>query len=375
MRFRLTEAYASGRSRALSLLLTSAALFSGCSGRLQLEQPWVLVALILVPLLIYWRRRAGGPRLHFSRVDDVAALGSTWRLRIRWLPTALQVLALICAIVALSRPQLRDFAEDNVEGIDIMLALDMSGSMAAVDMTSTEIRRFQRQNNADPPGRFDHAIRTLKRFVDARTRDRIGMVVFARDAYLQFPLTLDYATIHTLLDRLQIDDINSSSTAIGNAVGLSIRGLMESNAESRAVIVITDGKQQGGNISPIAAAEIARDEGIRIYSILVGSGEETMAPVQDPFSRVSRYVPENYPIDPELLEEIAEMSGGAFYRATQPQQLEEGLNRILDELETTQIQDISSVNALELYPHWALLSLMLLLFGALGDYVFVRRYP
>lgn len=360
--------------RASALLLITPAL-SGCADRLQFGSPLALIALALVALVVIWWKRVAGPRFAFSRVADVATLRPSWRIRLRWLPNALRLVALVSAVLALARPQLRDFAEDNVEGIDIMLALDMSGSMAAVDMTSTEIRRYQRQEGIDPPGRFDHAIRTLKRFVDARTRDRIGMVVFARNAYLQFPLTLDYATIQTLLDRLELNDINSSSTAIGNAVGLAVRGLMDSSAESRAVIVITDGKQQGGNISPVAAAEIARDEGIRIYSILVGSGEETMAPIDDPFTRLSRYVPENYPIDPDLLQEIAELSGGEFYRATEPQQLDEGLNRILDELETTRIEDISSVNALELYPYFGLACLGFLLLAALGDYTLLRRYP
>src|SRR5699024_437954 len=188
-----------------------------------------------------------------------------------------------------------------------------SGSMSAVDMSLTEIQAYQRRHDRNPPNRFDHAKETLQHFVDSRTRDRIGMVIFARHAYLQFPLTLDYATIQGLLAQLELTSIDPSGTAIGNALGLSIRGLLESDASSRTIILITDGKQEGGNVSPLHAAELARDENIRIFPILVGAGGETLVPVHGLSRQVSRFRPENHPVDPEILQQIADMTGGAFY--------------------------------------------------------------
>jgi hypothetical protein len=127
--------------------------------------------------------------------------------------------------------------------------------MHAIDMSEAELYAWRQERGMEPPNRFDHAIAVLKRFMQRRENDRIGMVIFARDAYLQFPLTLDYATIVSILDSLHLDMIDASATAIGNAIGVSVRGLMDSEARSRAIILITDGKQQGGNISPEQAAE------------------------------------------------------------------------------------------------------------------------
>ena len=250
-----------------------------------------------------------------------------------------------------------------------------SRSSALDGMNLTEIRAYQMRHDLNPPNRFDHAQATLKRFVSSRTRDRIGMVIFAKDAYLQFPLTLDYSTIQGLIDQLQLTSIDPSATAIGNALGLSIRGLMDSDAASRTVILITDGKQHGGNISPIHAHEIARDEGVRLFPILVGSGAETLVPIGGLSKRPSRFRPESHPTDPQLLEEIAELTNGAFYRATQPEHLEQGLNQILNELETTRMRDIANVRANELFMHFALMAFIFTLLAGLIDTFWLRRFP
>lgn len=341
---------------------------------LTLAEPLALIALLLIPLLIWWHVRAEPTRLRFSVVRREATYPRTLRQRLLWLPTALEVLGLALLVAAIAQPQSSEYTDDSVEGIDIMLALDMSGSMNAVDMTAREIVSYQRRHSENPPSRFENAISTLQRFVEERSRDRIGMVIFARDAYVQFPLTLDYSTVQTILSRLEMESINPNATAIGNAVGLSVRGLVDSHAESRAIILITDGKQQGGNISPTEAASIARDEGIRVYPILVGSGGNTMAPTGVPRATgLMRYTPESYPIDADLLEEIADSTGGAFYRASQPHQLRDGLQEILNELETTSLQDVKSVRNTELYPVFALLALLSLLLSGVLRISWLRR--
>ena len=364
----------STRLLAIAMILATSATLTGCTS-IHFGRPWFLLLAIPAAVVTYITALREPATMLGNRGTELDGLVPTWRVRARVLPRMLHVGATLAVIVALAQPQSREIRDEKVDGIDIMLAFDMSGSMLAVDMSLTEIRAYQMQQNANPPNRFDHAKVTLKRFVDGRSRDRIGMVVFAKDAYLQFPLPLDYSTIQGLLDRLQLTNIDPGGTAIGNALGLATRGLMDSEAASRTVILITDGKQHGGNISPLHAAEIARDEGIRIAAILVGREGETLVPRQ-PFSpRPSNFYPESYPVDPELLQEIADMTNGGFYRAAQPEQLEVELNKILDELETTRLRDVANVQATERFMHFAFLAALLIALAVIVDVLWVRRFP
>ena len=352
-------------------------LLVGCDGRFEFEWPWVLaIAGVLVVVTAIRVALSPDPALAYTRVEAVRSLPITPRTIFARTPDLLRLLAIAVIGAAIARPQLEEFDERDVEGIDIFLVLDMSGSMAGVDMSTNGIREFQTATGQDPPNRFDNAIDTLMRFVGGRSRDRIGMVVFAREAYLQFPLTLDYSTIQTLLDRLELHAIDPSATAIGNALGLGIRGLLDSEAESRAIILITDGKQQGGNISPLQAAETAADEGILVYSILVGKEGPTMAPTNlRNRNGTTRYSQQAFAVDPELLRRLAEETGGSFYRAAQPEELEQGLNEILDDLERSSMTDVASVLERELYGWFALAGLALLLLEALTSWLLVRRFP
>jgi Ca-activated chloride channel family protein len=334
----------------------------------------VAAVLVVATAIRMWT--APQPALAYTRVRDISELPWTVRSVFSGLPGLLRLAAIAVIGAAIARPQLEEFDERDVEGIDIFLVLDMSGSMAGVDMSAAAIRQFQTSRAEDPPNRFDNAITTLMRFVGGRSRERIGMVVFAREAYLQFPLTLDYSTIQTLLDRLELHAIDPSATAIGNALGLGIRGLLDSEAESRAIILITDGKQQGGNISPLQAAETAGAEGILVYSILVGKEGPTMAPTNlRNRDGTSRYSQQNFAVDPALLQRLAEETGGSFYRAAQPEQLEQGLNEILDDLERSAMTDVASVLERELYGSFALVGLALIFAEALLSWLLVRRFP
>ncbi|MCB9506291.1 MAG: VWA domain-containing protein [Myxococcales bacterium] len=355
----------------------AAGLLGGCAGEVSFEYPWVLVcgAVALVVAAGAALRRPGAT-MAYTRVQLVRGVRPSLRAVASRLPNLARALAAAALVVATARPQVDDFESRTVEGIDMFLVLDMSGSMAAVDLHPNAISRYQAQYGAEPPNRFDNAIATLHRFVAARTRDRIGMVVFARDAFLQFPLTLDTSTIQTLLQRLQLNAIDSSATAIGNALGLSIRGLLNSDAKSRAIILITDGKQQGGNISPAEAAETAASLGLRIYTILVGREGPTMVPTQlVGRDGLRRYAQQEYPVDAELLRQLAETTGGSFYRAEEPEELERDLNSILDELDRSAMTDVASTQKRELFAPFAAAALALLTLEGLLRWLFARRYP
>jgi Ca-activated chloride channel family protein len=338
--------------------------------------PYALLLLLVVAWSTVRDLRGRSGRLPLTAVAALRPSGRTLGSRLARARHVLRAAALTLVVFACARPQWVEDQDRSVEGIDIFLALDLSGSMYAVDMTEPELLAWRQQHGSDPPNRFDNAIVVLKRFMERRENDRIGMVIFAKDAYLQFPLTLDYHTIVSILDSLHIDMIDASATAIGNAIGVCVRGLMDSNARSRAIILITDGKQQGGNISPEQAAELAREEGLLLYSVLVGREGPVLMPDRAPRpGRPTRYVPQLQPVDPALLERISTRTGGQYYRAEDGLALERELNAILDDLEKTRMTDIATVHRQELAPLWALFAALLLLLESLIDRIYLRRLP
>ena len=345
--------------------------------------PWVLALLALVPLLavvMFWPRLRKERRASFlfSRVDLVSAHGrgaASPKLWLEPVPDALKLVALGLLIVACARPQAVEPRELEVEGIDIYLALDMSGSMRAIDLDRAEVRQLENAGRR-PVNRFEAAVATLQEFVEGRRHDRIGMTVFAKDAFLQFPLTLDYATILAMLARLRLGDIDEGGTAIGNALGRAVAGLKESEAKTKIVILITDGDRRGGNISPMQAAQIATDLGIKIYPILVGKDGATLVPVgRDLFSNRSNYRDMEFPVNPELLQEIARLTGGEYYRAADPESLREDLQRILDAYERSRITDEASVNIEERYVPWVVWAVLMLALAFALQHTLLRRFP
>ncbi len=258
--------------------------------------------------------------------------------RLWWLPQALVAVALGLTALALARPQAREREAErtSVEGIDIVIALDLSTSMLAAD--------FQ------PKDRVTVAKQVLTDFIGRRRTDRIGLVVFAGDAYTQSPLTLDYGILRDLVGRLQIGVIEDG-TAIGNAIATAVNRLRESDAKSKVVILITDGDNNAGQVSPLEAAEIARTLGVRVFTILVGKGGVVPYPTgTDAFGRTV-YEPLEFPVNPALLRDIARVTGGAHYAATDRQSLERGLNDILDRMEKTRLVEAGALaRVTELYP-------------------------
>ena len=296
------------------------------STSLVFHNPKVLWLLLALPLLIAWWILEGRTRavFRFSGTGPLAAVGPGWRAHcVRYLPL-LRLAAVALVILALARPQERDEkARDlSVEGIDIVIALDLSTSMEAGDFR--------------PHNRVYVAKQVLTEFLESRTNDRIGLVVFAGAAYTQSPLTLDYAVLKELVKQLRTR-VLEDGTAIGDALAVSLNRLRDSDAKSRVVVLITDGDNNAGRISPMDAAAMAKALGVPVFTILVGKGGKVPFPaVQDLFGNTA-WRELDIPVNPGLLQEISKMTGGEFYRATDREELKGGLQKVLDALERSKI--------------------------------------
>ena len=323
--------------------------------------PRYLLLLLLLPPFVWWyaaraRRAAGAMR--YSAVDRLQRADRRRTGRWRHLLFGLRLFALVFLIVAFARPQTGVTAEDvSAEGIDIVLALDLSSSMLAEDLE---------------PNRIGAARQVAADFVRGRLNDRIGLVVFAGEAFTQAPLTLDHRVVTTLIEELEVGIIEDG-TAIGMGLATAVKRLGDSSAESKVIVLLTDGQNNRGAIDPATAAQMAQALGVRIYAVGAGTRGAARVPVDDPrFGR--RYVSMQVDIDEEALEEMAALTGGRYFRATDRESLEHVYEEI-DALETTEIEMTSFTRYGELFhlPLGAGLGL-LLLEAALGRTV-LRRLP
>ena len=299
--------------------------------------PWVLYFLILIPLMLayYWfRGRKKQPSITYSSLNLFKSIPVTWKERSRHLPTILRAFGLALLIIALARPQTFSSGEDTyTEGIDIAMVLDISGSMLAEDLK---------------PNRIEAAKNVIDQFIRGRTSDRIGLVVFARDAFTQCPLTVDYSVLRNLLKQIKSGMIDDG-TAIGNAIANGVNRLKDSDAKSKIIILLTDGVNNSGEVDPISAAQIAKTFGIRIYTIGVGTEGEAPYPVQTPFGKRYQMVPVE--IDEKVLKEISKITDGQYFRADNNRKLRDIYNQI-DKLEKTKIEVTSYKNVHELFYSW-----------------------
>jgi Ca-activated chloride channel homolog len=319
--------------------------------RIAFAHPWALLGLALVPPAIWLlaRRRQRMPRLVVPSTPAQLPV-SRWA-RLWWLPGGLVIAALALTSIGLSGPRLRASRriDLSVEGIDIVVAFDLSTSMLAADFR--------------PKDRISVAKEVLKNFIGSRQNDRIGLVVFAGEAYTQCPLTLDYRVLEELLDQVKTGVI-VDGTAIGNALATAVNRLRESNAKSKVIILLTDGDNNAGNISPLQAAQIAGDLGIKVFTILIGKGGRVPYPIgSDLFGR-TLYEQVEIDVNPELLQQIAKSTGGTAYQATDRESLERGLSQVLDSLEKSKIYEAGgSAQYDELYGRMFLPAALLGLFG------------
>ena len=275
----------------------------------------------------------------------------------RHVPFVLKILALVMIIIAIARPRSSDKMDRvDTEGIDIMLTMDVSTSMLARDFT---------------PDRISAAKDIAIEFISQRPSDRIGIVVFAGESYTQCPLTTDRATLINLMKEVQTDLIEDG-TAIGNGLATAVARLKDSDAKSRVVILLTDGVNNRGEITPQMASEIARTYGVRVYTIGVGAEGMAPYPVMTPWGVEIQNV--RVEIDEELLEEIAESTGGRYFRATDNTKLMEIYSEI-NKMEKDRITVDSFPVYKELFTGYALVALAALLLGLILDLFVIRRLP
>jgi Ca-activated chloride channel family protein len=326
--------------------------------------PWLLLLLLIVPLLAWLKGRAGQKRAFlYSSVGLVkniiglnrSSVGSIL-LRLRWL-------ALILLIIALARPRLGEGqAKVHASGIDIVVALDLSGSMAAEDF----------ELDGQPANRLAMAKDVLRTFIRKRTSDRIGLVAFAGRAYIATPLTLDHDFLLSNLDRLDIGKIEDG-TAIGSAISAAANRLRDLKAKSKIIILMTDGQNNAGKVPPITAAEAAQALGVRVYTIGVGTRGVARVPYVNVFGQKG-YVDQKVDIDEETLTKIAQMTGGKYFRAANSAGMRNTYAEI-DRLEKTEVEMKKYQRYRELFPWFILAGLVLVLFETILSNTVWRRLP
>ena len=320
----------------------------------------LLAGVVLVLLARGYLHKRRAPRLLVSRGDELQALRPGWRAWLSPLVAAVRAVAVALLALALMGPQsihARDATD--VEGIDIVLTLDLSLSMQAADIK---------------PRRFEAMQAVVDDFIRRRPNVRIGAVIFGRDAYTLLPLTTDHEALRTMVGELKLEMIDGRGTAIGNGIGTALNRLRKSTAKSKVVILCTDGDSNSGNVSPTQAAEFARSLGVKVYTITMGMSGE--APIQTGHDLFGRPVFDrgNFPINPELLKKVAGQTGGEAYQVSDREQLERSFHAILDKLERAQIQDAGRVYG-ELFPAFAGPALALIVLELLVAAFALRRWP
>ena len=321
------------------------------------EYFWLLVLLVPMILWYIFREKKSHADLQFSSLRAFKGIRHTGKIWMRHLLFVLQVLAIFFLVVALARPQSsNNWQTYTSEGIDIVLALDISGSMLARDFT---------------PDRLEAAKEVATKFILERPQDKIGLVIFAGESFTQCPLTTDQAVLVNLMREVQSGMIEDG-TAIGLGLANAVNRLKDSPAKSKVVILLTDGVNNRGAIAPLTAAELAKAYGIRVYTIGVGTYGEAPYPVQTPFGVELRNVPVE--IDEEVLQQIAHLTDGKYFRATDNNKLKQ-IYQEIDQLEKSKIEVKHFSKKEEQYFIFGLVGLFLLITQALLRYTLLRKIP
>lgn len=319
---------------------------------------WLLV--LLAPMIAYYiyRTLQGGAAIRISTIEGVRRAPRTLRYWLRHAPFVLRCAAFVLLVVALARPQdVDEQRRSSAEGIDIMLAVDVSGSMLARDFK---------------PDRITAAKEVAGRFIADRYGDRLGLVVFAGEAFTQSPLTTDQSTLQTMLSRIR-SGIIEDGTAIGNGLATAINRLRESDAKSKVIILLTDGVNNRGEIAPLMAADIAADMGIKVYTIGVGTRGKAPYPVVDMFGNMS-FQPMDVEIDEKTLEGIAERTGGRYFRATDNDKLQSIYDEI-NQLEKSKVEVTDYTVYHERFLALLLAALGMLLLEFVFSNIILKRIP
>lgn len=329
--------------------------------------PWILAGLLALPLLALLRGKIGGtPGILFSSTRLVVAVGKRRRSRAGAFLSSMVYGAMACLIAALARPQIGHTLEHvTASGVDIMLVLDVSGSMRAEDYVSGN----QRMN------RIDMVKAVTRDFIEARPNDRIGIIAFAGRPYLVSPLTLDHDWLISNLDRVQIGMVEDS-TAIGSALASAANRLKDRDSKTKIIVLLTDGANNAGKVLPLTAAEAAKALGIKIYTIVAGSNDAIPFPVKLQNGRqVLMNLPAGYfPIDEKLLAQIAQIGAGKYFRATDTSSMNRAFQEI-DRLEKTKVEVEKSADHHDYFPLLLLVAVCLLAAEAILSQTLWRRLP
>ncbi|MBO6056810.1 MAG: VWA domain-containing protein [Bacteroidales bacterium] len=316
---------------------------------MEFASSYFLYGLIIIPLLVVWYIFSGRKNQAYVKFSDTSffnGMPRSWRIYARHILFVIEMCALALLIIALARPQSSSKSQKiNVEGIDIVLTIDLSSSMLAQDLK---------------PDRLEAAKNISADFVKGRPEDRMGLVVFASETFTQVPLTTDHGMLLNMMKELKCGMLEDG-TAIGDGLASSVSRLKDSEAISKVVILLTDGDNNAGSIDPATAAEMAKLFGIRVYTIGVGTRGTAPYPVQTPFGGI-QYQQIPVTINEPLLQQIADETGGKYYRATSNEKLEQIYDEI-DQLERSKIEINEFTRVHEEFLPFVLIGLALLLLG------------
>jgi len=327
------------------------------------EDPWLLALLLAIPAVLYYGlKRRGSSTIRFSSLHVLQRLKTPKSLALYKGLVILRSLAVGLLVLALARPQSGiKSTEISTEGVDIMLCLDTSGSMQALDFKEGDKRVT----------RLQVIKRVVGSFIQGRANDRIGMVVFGQEAFTQCPLTLDYGVLLSFLERVEIG-MAGDTTAIGSALGLCVKRLKDLQSKSKVVILLTDGRNNTGAISPATAADLAKTYGIKVYTI--GAGTEGEAPFLVDSFFGKQYVYQKVDLDEDTLRQIAATTGGKYFRATNTKALED-IYRQIDQMEKTEVKVKEYMEYNELFGWFLIPGLLLLLFEIILGNTRLRKIP
>ena len=325
------------------------------------ENPsYLYFLLLLIPIAAWyiWKRKKYTANLQVSSTETFMMVPKSYKYYLLHLPFVLRLGVLALLIVVLARPQtVNNWSDKDVEGIDIVMTLDISGSMIAEDLK---------------PNRLEAAKAVGTEFLSSRPNDNIGLVIFAGESYTLCPLTTDKKTLVNLMGTIKDGMMDEDGTAIGMGLANAVNRLKDSQAKSKVIILLTDGTNNRGEIDPMTASELAKAYGIRVYTIGVGTKGEAPYPVQTIFGIQKQMVPVE--IDEETLEAIAEKTGGHYFRATNNNSLKAIYNDI-DKMEKTKIKVTEHTSKNEEYLPYAIAAILLLLLEILLRNTILRHIP
>lgn len=326
---------------------------------IEFAQPWLLGLFVLLPVLIFWYYRTNNRRSASIAVSSMAAKGlGSWKASFRHMPFVFRLLALSAIIVALAKPQTRDEQERaEGEGIDIVLCIDVSGSMTAQDLS---------------PNRLEAAKNVAVDFVNKRLTDRIGIVIFSGESFTQCPLTTDHDVLVSAIQNIR-NGLLEDGTAIGSGLSTSVDRLRGGTSKSKVVVLLTDGENNGGLIDPKTAKEIAKTFGIRVYTIgVVGAEGTAQQPVNTPLGVVMQS--QKVSIDEKMLTEIASETGGKYFRARDNKSLSE-IYTTIDGLEKSKVEITKTIHFQDKFFPLAMAAILFLFIEVLLRYLVFRKFP